>query len=221
VSSAAAFGGSTAGSAIARERSGTDFDPSLVNQLLSLAERPTFWTLPEASEVQLDVLSMKPASDFDGLSPDQCDSVCELLADFADVKSRQTWNHSLMVAEQAKLSDQLGFDQESGRQVRRAALVHDLGQAAVPVGILDKLPGLSPEEEGRFRTHPLYTEQVLRRVSTLSALADDAAAHHERLDGSGFPRGLSGSAVLPAARIQQRMPSLICAEKPASAPTKR
>lgn len=93
----------------------------------------------ENESLEDNVLPMRPAADFDRLTGDQFENVCEVLADFADVKSRVTWNHSLEVAQTSvAIGRQLGRDGEDLSQLKRAALVHDLGKAAVPVGILDK-----------------------------------------------------------------------------------
>ena len=78
---------------------------------------------------------------------------------------------------------------------RRAGLVHDFGRHGVPVTILDKPGPLTTAERERVRLHPYYTERMLARPPVLARLGAIAAAHHERLDGSGYHRGLRRSAV--------------------------
>ena len=86
----------------------------------------------------------------------------------------------------------MGFDELALRRLRRAALLHDLGKLSISNRILDKPGPLTDEERSRFRAHPLLAEQILERVSSFGELAMVASAHHERLDGSGYPRGLTG-----------------------------
>jgi HD-GYP domain-containing protein (c-di-GMP phosphodiesterase class II) len=84
----------------------------------------------------------------------------------------------------------LGFDEPSVRELGRAALLHDIGKLSVSNRILDKPGPLTEAERTRFREHVLLTEQILRRVPGFDRLAAIASAHHERLDGHGYPRGL-------------------------------
>jgi HD-GYP domain-containing protein (c-di-GMP phosphodiesterase class II) len=79
------------------------------------------------------------------------------------------------------------------RDLRRAALLHDIGKLAVSNRILDKPARLTSAEFARVREHPLVTERILARVPGCEHLAPVASAHHERLDGSGYPRGLTGA----------------------------
>lgn len=201
VQAAHTFGGQAAARAIATERRGTDFDPALVGPFLEISARPGFWDVPESESAQDAVLALKPASAFDLLDASQVDAVCEVLADFADVKSRSIWNHSLLVAESATaVARQLGLPVSETGRIRRAALVHDLGKAAVPVGILEK-ESLTTEESERFRLHPYYTERALSRVGPLRELAADAGAHHEHVDGSGYHRQLDRDRIPLGGRI--------------------
>jgi response regulator RpfG family c-di-GMP phosphodiesterase len=85
--------------------------------------------------------------------------------------------------------------------IRRAALVHDLGRLGIPNTIWDKPAPLSHAEMERVRLHPYYMERMLASSRALAPLGELAAQHHERLDGSGYRRGLRGSALSPGARI--------------------
>ena len=76
------------------------------------------------------------------------------------------------------------------RDLRRAALMHDIGKLAISNRILDKPARLTAAEFARVKEHPLFTQWVLERVGCFRDLAPVAGAHHERLDGSGYPRGL-------------------------------
>lgn len=196
------FGGAEAARAIVTERRGTDFDPALVGPFLDISARAGFWDIAEGDSAQEAVLAMKPPCPWDHLDDSQIDVVCEVLADFADVKSRSIWNHSLLVAETARaVAERLGLPPAETARVRQAALVHDLGKAAIPVGILEKGESMTAAERERFHLHPYYTERALSRIGPLRELATDAAAHHEHVDGSGYHRQLAGNRIPLGGRI--------------------
>jgi HD-GYP domain-containing protein (c-di-GMP phosphodiesterase class II) len=112
------------------------------------------------------------------------------------------WNHSQRVADFAvAIGRTLGLDQERLTTLRRAALVHDLGKAALPDRILVKQDSLSESEWEQFRLHPYYTERLLARVEQFHALIPEATAHHERLDGQGYHRRLAGDEITLGGRI--------------------
>ena len=202
VEAAYSFGTASAAEAIAKERRSADFDPDVADTMLKLGARPRFWEPLSAESVYEQMMSTRPRSVFDSLTAGQADVVCELLADFADAKCRRTWNHSREVARiGVEIADAMGFGAGERWGLRRAGLVHDIGKAAVPVGILEKGDYLSEAESQRFRTHPHYTEVVLERVGPLHQLASVAAAHHEHLDGNGYHRGLSSGNLDTAARV--------------------
>ena len=126
----------------------------------------------------------------------------EAIADFADVKSPCTIGHSRGVADLAgEAARILGLGGQDVTLVRRAGLVHDLGRLGVPNTIWDKPGKLNHAEAERVRLHPYLTERMLASSPALAPLAAIAVQHHERLDGSGYPRGLSGGAVGPEGRV--------------------
>ena len=85
--------------------------------------------------------------------------------------------------------------------MRRAGLVHDLGRLGVSNGIWDKKTDSTPAERERVRLHPYLTERTLASSPALAQLGAIAVQHHERLDGSGYPRGLTGDAITPGGRV--------------------
>src|SRR6201999_612984 len=97
------------------------------------------------------------------------------------------------------LAEALGADVGMLRDLRRAALLHDIGKLAISNRILDKPAPLTSAERAQVRQHPLITERILARVPGCEHLAPIAGAHHERLDGGGYPRGL------PAAELTMPM----------------
>ena len=196
------FGGTSAAVAVANQRKGKDFDPSLVGAFLELSSRRDFWGPLELDTAQSVILDMKPPSQFDRVSEDKVDTVCEVVADFTDIRTPRTWNHSQKVATLASTIGQtLGLKKEQLTTLRRAALVHDLGKAALPDGVLKKQDNLSQSEWEQFRLHPYYTERILTRIQRLRPLASEAAAHHERVDGQGYHRQLAEDRIPLGGRI--------------------
>ena len=113
------------------------------------------------------------------------------MGNFADLISPYLAGHSAAVAELAEAAAQRCRMDEAGvAALRQAALVHDLGRVAVPSRIWQKPGPLNADEWEQVRLHPYYTERVLARSEFLASLAPVAGAHHERLDGSGYHRGV-------------------------------
>lgn len=83
----------------------------------------------------------------------------------------------------------------------RGALLHDLGKLGVSNSILDKNGALTDDEWREVRLHPVYTEQILSRIVPFKDLAIVAGAHHERLDGKGYPKGIVAAALTLETRI--------------------
>jgi putative nucleotidyltransferase with HDIG domain len=124
------------------------------------------------------------------------------LADVVDAKSSLTADHSRRVTLYADMiAEELGFDPQHRRRLRRAGLLHDIGKLAVSNRILDK-PGKPDEAEWQaIRAHPVHGEAILARVPAFRDIAPLAGGHHERLDGRGYPRGLKGEEICVETRI--------------------
>src|SRR5207237_9459115 len=147
------------------------------------------------------VLTLEPGGS-NGLTDEEFDRACEVLADFADIKSPYLVGHSPGVAALAAgAGRRRGLVQADVTALRRAGLLHDIGRVGVSAGIWGKPGPLSEREWERVRMHPYYTERVLARPGVLARLGVLAALHHERLNGSGYYRGLKASMLSPAARI--------------------
>jgi putative nucleotidyltransferase with HDIG domain len=119
-----------------------------------------------------------------------------------DAKSPFTARHSVGVAAYATaIGEAMGVDPQGLRDLRRAGLLHDIGKLAVSSRILDKPGRLTEEEFAAMKQHTRFTLQILDRVACFRALAGVAASHHERLDGSGYHRGLAAFDLPRPARI--------------------
>jgi HD-GYP domain-containing protein (c-di-GMP phosphodiesterase class II) len=185
------FGGAPAAQAIARDKRTTRFDPDGVDAFLALAQRADFWPTFEEQSGQEALLARGPATMADRAPADQSERVCEALADFIDLKTRETWHHSRAVADVAVgIGTVLGLNASELSRLRCAALVHDIGKVAVPVDILIKGEQRSSSEWETYRLHPYYTQRILERVNALQDLAQAAAAHHEWFNGQGYHRQL-------------------------------
>ena len=136
------------------------------------------------------------------MGPSHLDEVSGALADFVDLASPFTRGHSTRVARLAEAAAlNAGLDADEAATVRRAAQVHDLGMLSVPNRVWTKRGPLNPAEWERVRLHAYHTQRILSLAAPLRATASIAGLHHERLDGSGYHRGLPANALPLTARL--------------------
>ena len=95
----------------------------------------------------------------------------------------------------------MGIDEDGRRLLRRAALLHDIGKLGVSNSVLDKPAKLDDEEWGQMKRHAEFSEMILSHIGAFSDLARIGGAHHERLDGKGYPRGLMADEIPMEVRI--------------------
>jgi HD-GYP domain-containing protein (c-di-GMP phosphodiesterase class II) len=187
---------------VAHERSGTWFDPAVVEALDRIRDASEFWGALAAGEAELQVATLEPPDRVIAVDDDRLDRVAEAFALVIDAKSPYTFLHSARVAELALAAGAtLGMTADELRDLRRAGLLHDLGKLAISNRILDKPGPLDADEFALVREHPTFTRQILGRIPAFAELAPIAAAHHEKLDGSGYPLGLEAHELSSAARI--------------------
>jgi HD-GYP domain-containing protein (c-di-GMP phosphodiesterase class II) len=180
-------------------RRGRAYDPAIADIFLEYGES---WLREIAKQpIWEAVIAAEPGIHV-SVTPAQLDEILIAFADIADLKSHYAAGHSRNVAEIAEGAAPLVIlNPDEMVDLRRAALLHDVGKVAVPNGILDKPGALSRAEWERVRLHPYYTERILAYVPALAGLAPLAGAHHERPDGSGYHRGSAGSALTTASRL--------------------
>ncbi len=181
--------------AAAAARRGRWFDPALVDAL----DADLLLSVPEdAGELERRAAAHEPRELVLVGDDDRVGRVADAFADLIDAKSPSTAGHSTRVAALVVAgSERLG--EPAGPDIQRAARLHDIGTLSVSSRILDNPGPLSEPEWAAVRAHPLHTERLLSRVTPLRPIAAIAAAHHERLDGSGYPHGLTGADLgLPA-----------------------
>jgi putative nucleotidyltransferase with HDIG domain len=187
---------------VARQRRGEWFDPQLIDALLAFKDEIAFWNQLVSDDV-IDSLSRWEPEDAVLLADEDClDRVAEAFAKVVDAKSPWTYQHSTRVAEIAVgIAREFNCPQELVRDLRRAALLHDIGKLGISNRIWDKPQRPTAEEFSQIHKHPAYTQQILEQVGAFKTLAHVAGAHHERLDGRGYHRGLSGDQIPWTARV--------------------
>jgi HD-GYP domain-containing protein (c-di-GMP phosphodiesterase class II) len=193
------LGGVAAVRELARERRGAQFDPTLCDALdaeadviLSGLDEVGTWDAVITAEPKLAVV----------LSGDRLDEALLALANFIDLKSPYFLGHSCAVAElAAEAARRLDSSDAEQRLLYRAGLVHDWGRLGISNAIWDKDGPLGAGEWERVRLEPHITERMLRQSAALAPLAAIAVQHRERLDGSGYPGGLTGAAISRPARV--------------------
>ena len=125
-----------------------------------------------------------------------------VLASLSEVRDPYTSGHQRRVARlAAAIACEMGMERRKVRQIELAAMIHDIGKIEIPSEILSKPGKLSDIEYRLIQTHPAAGHRILQTIEVPWALAEIIHQHHERMDGSGYPRGLSGSDILMEARI--------------------
>ena len=194
--------GRDAALAIAEQRSGRWFDPELVRVAVHIAKDPALAEALQAVDLAQAVSAVEPSERALPVDEARLDWIAGAFALVVDAKSSFTFQHSARVAGLAVyIAEQLGLPEANRVRLRRAGLLHDIGKLGVPNGILDKPGKLDPAEWAVIQRHPYWSEQILSRVPVFSEFARDAGAHHERIDGKGYHRGISGKQLTSDARI--------------------
>ena len=185
-----------------RARSGTWFDPALVAAFLETQNSLDFWLELKRPDIQDRVLMMDPALSSARVDEEYLDDIAAAFADVVDAKSPFTADHSSRVTLYADMiAEEMGLAEDHRRWLRRAALLHDIGKLAVSNQILDKPGKPDADEWASIRSHPAHSRDVLGRIAAFRDIAPVAGAHHERLDGKGYPSGLKGDEICLEARI--------------------
>jgi HD-GYP domain-containing protein (c-di-GMP phosphodiesterase class II) len=138
------------------------------------------------------------------LAGDAIDESLAAMGHFSDMAIPEFVGHSGGVAAMShRAAGLVGVSGADRRSLRRAALVHDLGRVAIPVRIWEKKAALTFDDWEQVRLHPYHTERILARSPFLAGLASTAGTHHERLDGTGYHRGVGASGLSQVARLLQ------------------
>jgi HD-GYP domain-containing protein (c-di-GMP phosphodiesterase class II) len=175
-----------------RRRSGSWLDPQLVRTFEAIAGDDRFWAVLDSPAIDACLAAREAQANPLPVDEDFLDAIAAAFGQVVDAKSPFTAGHSRRVADfGASIAELLDVPASRRRWLHRAALLHDIGKLGVSNAILDK-PGSLDEEEWRLmRGHAAHTQEILGRIGALRDLAPVAAAHHERLDGAGYPLGLA------------------------------
>ena len=183
---------------VARRRSGGWFDPALVDALDAFRRDDRFW----ASVAEPDLAAVEPADRMLTADAERLDRIADAFAAVVDAKSPWTFRHSDRTSVIAtSIAAELGCDSATIADLRRAARLHDIGKLAISNRILDKPARLSDAEFVKVKEHPVFTHRILERVPGFRDLAPLASTHHERLDGGGYPHGLTADELTLPMRV--------------------
>lgn len=183
-------------------RAGGAFEPRLVRLLADVLREPGDGGRDGGAESVWDATLAAEPRPYLRLAQASVDRALGAAGDFADLVSPMLSGHAAGVA---ALADRgaaiMGLSDEDARLARRAALVEDVGRVTVSPQAWARSTGPSPAEQEQLRLHPYFSQRVLEPGPTLRALAELAACHHERLDGSGYHRGVPGQMLPAPARL--------------------
>jgi HD-GYP domain-containing protein (c-di-GMP phosphodiesterase class II) len=192
-------GGVEAAITVARERSGTQFDPELVDAFCEQA--PMVLTELDQTPSWEAVIAAEPALGRE-VAGEELELALEAIGEFAELKSPSIMGHVYAVRDLVtEAATSLGLPDADLTELRRAACVYDLGRLGVPNTVWDKPGPLTRSELERVRTHPYLSERMLAFAPSLEGLGRIAVQHHERLDGSGYPRSVFGDQIGTTVRL--------------------
>jgi HD-GYP domain-containing protein (c-di-GMP phosphodiesterase class II) len=158
-----------------------------------------------ANQVSLALANAKLYQDVQRSNADLINSYDATLLGWSlalEMRDQDTHGHTQRVTEMTEeLARRMGVPQEQLMQARRGAMLHDIGKIGIPDSILRKAGPLTPEEWVIMRKHPGYAYQFLLQIDYLAEALDIPYCHHEKWDGSGYPRGLKGQEIPLSARI--------------------
>jgi HD-GYP domain-containing protein (c-di-GMP phosphodiesterase class II) len=179
-------------------RSGTHFDPTIA--AAACTEPDALFDGIDAEAVDA-FLGAEPVTR-PSLTDEELDRCLEAIGDFCDLRCPYFAGHGRATAELVTdAGARLGLAPDEARLVRRAAFVHDVGRFGVPATVWDKPGPLSASEQERMRLHVYYVERIFQRPEPLRRVGLLAATHHERMDGSGYHRGIGGVMLSMPARL--------------------
>jgi HD-GYP domain-containing protein (c-di-GMP phosphodiesterase class II) len=170
---------------------GVQFSPVLCEAFAALNANISFWLSLDNRFIPGQLAQSVPCYPMD-LSLQELIPIAGIISKLIDEKSPFTGRHSQGIAEKsAIMACFYNFDEDRSAKLVMAAHLHDAGKLAVPNEVLDKPDKLTPEEFDLVRPHTFYTRRMLETIAGLEDVTEWASNHHEKLDGSGYPYGLS------------------------------
>jgi putative nucleotidyltransferase with HDIG domain len=195
-------GGPSAARAEVARHSGTWFDPALCEAFRALSGDRAFRTDVASADLDQRILELEPQDGQVAVDEDYLDDIAMAFGQVIDAKSAYTSGHSERVGFYCDgVAAEMGMAAPARRTLRRAAVLHDVGKLAVSSTVLEKPGKLDDDEWEVMRSHASHTAEILGQIGPMRDMAMIAAAHHERLDGRGYPFGLNGSMISIESRI--------------------
>ena len=170
--------------------SGKIICPKVKDAFFEIAKAEQFWLDLDARNLDYSLNRVKPKPVY--ISFTDFEKMAKAFSRIIDIKSKFTHQHSLNLH---LLSHQvatfLGYDELKTKKISIAAYLHDIGKVMVPSSILEKPTSLTPKEYAIMRQHSYYTKKILQQINGLEDIAQWAGNHHEKLNGTGYPEGLT------------------------------
>lgn len=178
------------------------FSKEISDAFLEASSKDVFWFNIENIDFMDSILDELCPKINIFLDINQFESIAQIFSDIIDHKSKFTATHSKGIAELAyTVSKFIGYPEEKCTEMKIAGLLHDIGKLAIPSNILDKNTSLSSEEFGIIKSHVYYTKIILDKIGNINNISDWASNHHEKLNGKGYPRGLTSHELSEESRI--------------------
>lgn len=206
------LGGPDAAVEAARTRAGKILDPMVSDAFVRAG--PSI--LEELASIDLlSSLSDEEPGPRMTINEDSLDEMSIAFGEMVDLKTPFTHGSARRAFElTGRAAAALGFDKRVTAEARRAAALRDIGKASLPNAVLEKPAPLTEIDREQVRLHAYHSERVLVRSPALAAEASLAGLHHERADGSGYHRGVSGASIPPAARLIAAVDALVAMAQP-------
>lgn len=183
-------------------RSGSWLDPELATIFADLAADRAFWAALAAPGIDERLFALEPERAVLTVDEDYLDDIATAFGRVIDAKSPYTGGHSERVALFTdRLGEKLGIAAPERRRLVRCAMLHDIGKLGVSNRILDKPGKLDSDEWTLMQGHAAATTAILSRIGAMGDMALIAGAHHERLDGKGYPLGMDERSIALETRI--------------------
>jgi len=184
------------------ERSGDWFCPELVDAFMGVSKSEAFWLSLENEHVHGYVSHWLSDTQTQPMEFEELRSIVSIFSYIVDAKSPFTKSHSDGVARLSRyLGNLLNLSEQSCEMLELAGLLHDLGKLRQPDSLLDKPDKLTAEENAHIQRHSFDTYAIIKNIHGLEKIAEWAAQHHERIDGTGYPYHMEEGSVSLEARI--------------------
>ncbi|KOF57052.1 MULTISPECIES: HD-GYP domain-containing protein [Clostridium] len=184
------------------ENTNTIFDSNVVKAFLSITQNDIFWfDLENIGFMDFILDNISPQIDTN-IDLDQFEKIAYILSNIIDNKSKFTAEHSRGISKLSyTVSKYVGYPEEKCVKMRIAGLLHDIGKLAIPTSILDKNASLTDDEFSIIKSHVYYTKIILERIDGIDDIIYWASSHHEKLNGKGYPMGLTAKKISEECRI--------------------